>query len=59
MIIDYLLEFTKPEGQTLTASAASEHRLDFGQKAPTTGIDRDRPIAVFTVKANVTGNLTI
>ena len=24
MIIDYLLEFTKPEGQTLTASAASE-----------------------------------
>ena len=59
MIIDYLLEFTKPEGQTLTAAAASEHRLDFGQKAPTTGLDYDRPVAVFTVKTAVTGNLTI
>ena len=59
MIIDYLLEFTKPEGQTLTAAAVSEHRIDFGQKAPTTGLDYDRPIAVFTVKQAVSGALSI
>ena len=59
MIIDYLLEFTKAAGQTLTAAAASEYRIDFGQKAPTTGRDYDRPVAVFTVKSAVTGTLTI
>lgn len=59
MIIDHLLMFTKDEGQALTAAAASNYRIDFGQKAPTTGMDTDRPVAVFTVLADVTGKLQI
>lgn len=58
MIIDYLMQFTKDEGQVLSAAAASDFRLDFGQEAPTTGMDHDRLVAVFTVKADVTGKLT-
>ena len=46
MIIDHLLMFTKDEGQKLTAAAASDYRLDFGQQAPTTGMDTDRPVAL-------------
>lgn len=59
MIIDHLLMFTKDTGQAITAAAASDYRLDFGQKAPTTGMDTDRPVAVFTVLAAVTGKLQI
>lgn len=59
MIQDYLLEFTEAGGQELTAAAASTYRIDFGQKAPTTGLDYDRPVAVFTVKEAVTGKLQI
>lgn len=59
MIIDHLLMFTNDEGQKLTAAAASDYRIDFGQKAPTTGMDTDRPVAVFTVLAAVTGKLQI
>ena len=59
MIIDFLLEFTKAAGQKLTAAADSEYRLDFAQKAPTTGRDHGRPVAVFTVKEAVAGTLTI
>ena len=59
MIIDYLQMFTCDAGQNLTAVAASDYRLDFGQKAPTTGRDAARPVAVFTVKKDVTGKLKI
>lgn len=59
MIIDHLMMFTKDAGQVLSGVAASDFRLDFVQKAPTTGHDTDRLVAVFTVKKAVTGNLTI
>lgn len=59
MIIDHLLMFTKDAGQTLTAAAASDYRIDFGQEAPTTGMDTDRPVAIFTIKTAVTGKLQI
>lgn len=59
MIIDHFLEFTKSTGQTLTGAAASEYRFDFYQEAPTTGMDYDRPVAVFNVLSDVTGTLTI
>ena len=59
MIFDYLLEFTSGAGQTLSAAAASEFRIDFGQKAPTTGLDYGNPVAVFTVKSAVTGKLQV
>lgn len=59
MIIDHLLMFTNDAGQTLSAAAASDYRIDFGQKAPTTGMDTDRPVAVFTILAAVTGKLQI
>lgn len=59
MIIDHLLEFTSHAGQVLTAAAASDYRIDFCQKAPTTGLDYDRIVALFTVKADVTGKLQI
>ncbi len=59
MIIDHFLEFTASTGQKLTAAAASDYRFDFEQSDPTTGIDYDRPVAVFNVLANVTGSLTI
>ncbi len=58
MIIDYLLMFTKDEGQTLSAAAASDFRLDFQQKAPTTGMGYSDLVAIFTVKKDVTGTLT-
>lgn len=58
MIIDYLMMFTKDAGQTLSAAADSEFRLDFTQKAPTTGQDYSNLVAVFTVKKAVTGTLT-
>lgn len=58
MIIDYLMQFTSDAGQALTAAAASDFRIDFGQEAPTTGLDHDRIVAVFTVKEDVTGTLT-
>lgn len=58
MIVDYLMQFTADKGQTLSAAAASDYRIDFGQKAPTTGMDTDRLCAVFTVKADVTGKVT-
>ena len=58
-IIDYLLEFTAGEGQKITAAAASDYRIDFGQKAPTTGLDTHPMTAVFTIKAAVTGKLQI
>lgn len=59
MIVDYLMMFTKDEGQKLTAAAVSDFRLDFGQLKPTTGYAYGDLVAVFTVKADVTGNLTI
>lgn len=59
MIVDYLMMFTKDEGQKLPAAAASDFRLDFGQPKPTTGYAYGDLVAVFTVKADVTGNLTI
>lgn len=60
MIIDHLMMFTKDEGQELAGSAAaSDFRLDFGQKAPTTGYAYGDLVAVFTVKSDTTGNLTI
>ena len=59
MIVDYLMMFTKDEGQKLSAAAASDFRLDFGQPKPTTGYAYVDLVAVFTVKADVTGNLTI
>lgn len=59
MIVDYLMMFTKDEGQTLSAAATSDFRLDFGQAKPTTGYAYGDLVAVFTVKADVTGNLTI
>lgn len=59
MIVDYLMMFTKDEGQKLSAVAASDFRLDFGQPKPTTGYAYGDLVAVFTVKADVTGNLTI
>ena len=36
MIVDYLMMFTKDEGQKLSAAAASDFRLDFGQPKPAT-----------------------
>ena len=57
MIVDYLMMFTKDEGQKLTAAAVSDFRLDFGQPKPTTGYAYGDLVAVFTVKADVTGNL--
>lgn len=59
MIIDHLLMFTTDEGQTLSAAADSDYRIDFIQEAPTTGHDTDRLVAVFTVKEAVTGSLQI
>lgn len=59
MIVDYLMMFTKDEGQKLSAAAASDFRLDFGQPKPTTGYAYGDLVAVFTVKADVTGDLTI
>lgn len=59
MIVDYLMMFTKDEGQKLSAAAASDFRLDFGHPKPTTGYAYGDLVAVFTVKADVTGNLTI
>ena len=59
MIVDYLMMFTKDEGQKLSAAAESDFRLDFGQEKPTTGYAYGNLVAVFTVKADVTGNLTI
>lgn len=59
MIVDYLMMFTKDEGQKLTAAVESDFRLDFGQPKPTTGYAYGDLVAVFTVKADVTGNLTI
>lgn len=59
MIVDYLMMFTKDEGQKLSAAAASDFRLDFGQPKPTTGYAYGDLVAVFTVKADVAGNLTI
>lgn len=59
MIIDFLQQFTADEGQTLSAAAGSDFRIDFGQKAPTTGMDYDRIHAVFTIKEDVTGTLTL
>ena len=59
MIIDHLLKFTSNAGQTLTAAAASDYRIDFGQEAPTTGMDTDKLYAIFTVKTAVTGKLQI
>ena len=59
MIVDYLMMFTKDEGQKLSAAAASAFRLDFGPPQPTTGYAYGDLVAVFTVKADVTGNLTI
>ena len=59
MIVDYLMMFTMDEGQKLSAAAASDFRLDFGQPKPTTGYAYGDLVAVFTVKADVTGNLTI
>lgn len=59
MIVDYLMMFTKDEGQKFSAAAASDFRLDFGQPKPTTGYAYGDLVAVFTVKADVTGNLTI
>ena len=59
MIVDYLMMFTKDEGQKLSAAAASDFRLDFGQPKPTTGYAYGDLVAVFTVKADVTGHLTI
>lgn len=59
MIIDYLMMFTTDAGQALTKAAASDFRLDFGQKSPTTGMDYGDLCAVFTVKSAVTGTLTI
>lgn len=59
MILDYLLMFTEQDGQKVTADAASDYRLDFGQESPTTGHDPDRLTAVFTVKEDVTGKLQI
>lgn len=59
MIVDYLMMFTKDEGQKLTAAAVSDFRLDFGQPKPTMGYAYGDLVAVFTVKADVTGNLTI
>ena len=59
MIVDYLMMFTKDEGQKLTAAAVSDFRLDFGQPKPTTGYAYGDLVAVFTVKADVTGSLTI
>lgn len=59
MIVDYLMMFTKDEGQKLTGAADSDFRLDFGQPKPTTGYAYGDLVAVFTVKDDVTGNLTI
>ena len=59
MIVDYLMMFTKDEGQKLTAAAESDFRLDFGQPKPTTGYAYGDLVAVFTVKADVKGDLTI
>lgn len=59
MIVDYLMMFTKDEGQALSAAATSDFRLDFGQAKPTTGYAYGDLVAVFTVKADVTGDLTI
>lgn len=59
MIIDYLLQFTEDAGQTITAAAGSDYCIDFGQTAPTTGYDPAQPVAVFTVKADVAGDLLI
>ena len=43
----------------MTAAAGSDFRIDFGQDAPTTGKDPADLVAVFTVKAAVTGTLKI
>lgn len=59
MIVDHLLMFTNDAGQTITAAAASDYRIDFGQESPTTGHDTDRLVAVFTVKTAVTGKIQI
>lgn len=59
MIIDHLLMFTSDAGQTLSAAAASDYRIDFGQEAPTTGMDTDKLYAIFTVKTAVTGKIQI
>lgn len=59
MILDHFLEFTSSKGQTLTAAAASDFRFDFYQEEPTTGMDTDRPVAVFHVTSAVTGKLKI
>lgn len=59
MIVDYLMMFTKDEGQKLSGAADSDFRLDFGQPKPTTGYAYGDLVAVFTVKADVTGNLAI
>lgn len=59
MIIDHFLEFTKAEGQTLSGDADSDFRFDFEQSDPTTGMDTDRPVAVFNVKEDATGTLKV
>ena len=56
MIIDHLLELAK--NQSLSAAKESDYTVDFGQKAPTTGMDELQMVMVFQVTADVTGNLT-
>ena len=58
-IIDHLLEFTKSTGQALSAKAASDFRIDFGQEAPTTGMDNQPLYAVFYALTAIGGTLTV
>lgn len=56
MIVDHLLELA--DLQSVTAAAASTNTVDFGQEAPTTGMDELEMVMVFTVAEDVKGTIT-
>lgn len=56
MIVDHLLELS--DSQNLTASVASTNTVDFGQEAPTTGMDALDMVMVFTVAEDVKGTVS-
>lgn len=59
MIVDFLELFTEKDGDSLTASQASKYAIDFEQKAPTTGYDEGRPIAVISILKKVGSDLMV
>lgn len=57
MIVDHLLELA--DAQTLSGASASQNTIDFGQEAPTTGMDGLDIVLVVSVAEDVSGTFNV